>query len=180
MQKKFIILLLLLFLGYQLGYTQNIGDTLIIEGEFYSGFNLSSTNRIKPTERNNWLESIKPISNKLNEIDHYLHALNEGDTLTANELVRKDSSVLQIRSFEGSYYYIMAKMNNLNILFKPLLQCDYFDRSEGFHLLSSTEKQLTSLEKSMAKNKPLKVKIVKIDYWEMDKTHVYKLLEILK
>ena len=95
----------------------------------------------------------------------------------AEEILKNDKVLSKSTEFELAFSYSVIKMKKMGILYTPLIQCHNFEES---HLISITEKDLISLDKYLNNKIEVQLKINKIGFIEMDKTNIYKLVEIEK
>ena len=95
--------------------------------------------------------------------------------MEAKEIIETDSILSQSNEFGLAYGYSLIKMKELGILYSPLIQCHNFEES---HLISISERDLLLLDNYLNQKIEIELEIEKIGYFEMDKTNIYKLVEI--
>jgi len=149
---------------------------MTIKGMIGNQFHLSSTHRIKEEDRDVFYAEAQQIEDEIAQLDQHYAFLNMGMDKEAAQILEGDSLLSQFNSFGIAYAYMVVKLEQLGILYKPLIQCHSLGET---HLIVVSNQDLIALEQYL--NKPIEVelRIVKMGYFEMDETTIYQLVEII-
>ncbi len=158
-------------------YGQTRQAPITIKGTIGNQFHLSSTHIIKGSDQEDLLNELNDYFIRINQLDQYYAYKNADQEEEAEAIVASDRILSATNEFGIAYSYMMVKMSQLDILFKPLIQCHQFHES---HIITITEKQLSSLEKYLNNRVEVELIIEKIGEIEMDKTSVYQLKRIVE
>ena len=135
-------------------------------------FHLSSTNAIKPVERNNFEKEMAPYFKKMDLLSSYYIALNKGDTTTAEKLLSKDTLLSEDNDFTIAYMFSLARMKRLGILYKPCIQVN--DSEETKIIVCTVQQQKQFIKHANSKKYKLECKY--IGYLVIDNIQVYQLI----
>ena len=136
-------------------------------------FNLSSTNTLKPSKRNNLENEINPYLTKINLLSSYYEAVNKGDTLASEKFLIGDSLLSKKDEFTLGYIFSLIRMKQLGILYKPSIQIN--DDSEENKIIVCNDQQQKEFIKH-ANSKKYKITCVYIGSLLVDNTQVYQLI----
>ncbi len=167
------LIILILFFTYQIGIAQNNSDTINLNGTIGNHFHLSSSHNIQEDKRAMYLVQIDSLSDKIAILDKYYTLQNDGKNKEADDLLESDSTLSKMNAFGISMLYMMKKMQDLDILFLPLIQCSNSDL-----LISCDLEQLTELEDYLNSDKEVQLTCVYITSIPLDRTEIVKLIKI--
>lgn len=148
-------------------------ETIKVQGTVGNKFFFSSTQRFTEEERSELLLNMETDIKLANKLDEYYKYQNQGDEENAKLILESEEELRNTNEFGLGALYILTKMYENDILFKPMIQCHQFHES---HLISLSEDQLTQLEPFL-NSKEVEVTLLKIEKIEMDRITLYKLVD---
>jgi len=175
MNKKtpFLILGMLLLLHLSMGCKSS--KPILVKGTIGNRFHLSNTNELEEDQRAELQERAKQIEGKMKKLDRYYSYLVKGKKWEAEKIIRSDEELSKLDDFDLSVGYSLVKMEELGILYDPLILCNEHSPA---HIISLSESDLKALDPYLNQRKEVQLTIQKIGFLEMDSTTVYKLIEI--
>ncbi|MEO1517527.1 MAG: hypothetical protein AAFV95_21060 [Bacteroidota bacterium] len=169
MQHLLVTIFLSLFCG--ICQAQTPSDTIVLKGTIGNHFHLSSTQNIPQEQREEYQRERAALASKMKLLDRYYHLQSSGAQQEADQLLASDDVLSQKNKFGIGLLYTMAKMQELDILYKPLIQC-----STGDYLISCDPGQLETLKPYLNKNKEIQLTCRYIATIPMDQTQFVLLL----
>jgi len=118
-------------------------DIKIFKGRIDYKFHLSSTDEVDGKQKIELEKEIEEYYKKRDLLSNYFSELNLGKTKEAEDLLKKDKSLSKVDNFTLSYRFMLLKMKELGILYKPLIQID--DETAQGIVISCTREQLEQL-----------------------------------
>jgi hypothetical protein len=120
-------------------------DLKTFTGHIDTHFNLSSTHNLNDQGRKEAETNIAIFAQKRPLLIDYFSKLNAGDEQGAAGLLKQDSVLSKNSEFSISLVFLMLRMKELNMLYKPCIQLN--DDSPDINIISCSIEQLNELLK---------------------------------
>jgi hypothetical protein len=164
---------LLIVIGTGLQVSSNGQDLATFTGTIDYKFHLSGTHTLNEDKKKEFETDIEFYSQRQQLLTDYFTKQNSGDNDGAKRILKKDKMLKGKDDFTLAYMFLLVKMKELRILYKPCIQIND-DKAEGI-IISCTTEQFEGM-KNNKRQYTLECRYV--GELIVDKTKAYELVTI--